>query len=246
MCNLIDKPWRIHSTEEFIDRSLEYLAPMIYKFTTGETVLCNDKMKYIKNKLSLITEDRVRSKSKKEKLSLIGDMLDIALQDVKDWSEFSLNPESSLDDIMLRSIITVLYKKSFVCFLYLSHNKNLTEDFIRDLNYVTSGMFKFEEFDDEHVNAINKYFEIENFVPWEDEDVMRLYNVKKNKNIVGDIPNNHYGSKHLGILFPKLDYKDLADRYGDWFKKKYKPVCDIGYRLSSGNDDDHTEHPQTV
>ena len=241
--NLIDKPWRIHSKEEFADKALEYLAPMVYKFVSGERVLCNDKMKYIRNKLTLITEDRVRNTDISEKMFLISDMLDIVIQDVKDWSEFSLNPESSLDDIMLRAIITVMYKKSFVCFLYLSHNKNLSEDFIRDLNYVTSGVFRFEGFDAAHVNAINSYFEIENFIPWEDEEVTKLYKIKKNKSIIGSIPNNHYGSKQLGIIFPKLDYKILVDRFGEDFKNKYAPVCEFGYRLSSGSNDDYSEQP---
>ena len=207
---MIDKPWRIQDEDVFIDRSLEYLAPIVAKFMDMEAEIEDkEKRKRIHNMLMSITEDRIMSAvTNADKIELIKDMLKIAVEDVKDWAEFSLNPESSFDDIMLRAILTEMFSMSFVCFMYISSNPNLTDDFIRDINYVNSGLFKFEEFDDEHVNAINAILETEGAVPFDIPEMRRLYNLKSKNDKLLSLPHNKVGS-YLGINPPKLDYKAL-------------------------------------
>ena len=220
----IQETWRIHSREEFEDRAIDYLTT---HFMNIQKIIEDDKLapvryfsaektKIIQNKIKKLRETMIDTP--KDKDAIIKDLLEVCLEDVKEWSAFSTNPQSRLDDIMLRMVITVLYNKSYVCFIYISRNDNLIKEFIDDATYVTSGIFRFEDWDDEHVNAVVDC--ITTFTRPEDSpEIRRLYGIT-NKDDLVHVPATHKLSE-LGFRAPKIDliainkkcYQDIKDKY---------------------------------
>lgn len=233
----MDKQWRIQDTETFVERSLEYLAPMVSKFMMHKyPYSCKEKERRVTNLLAGITSNRIkRAKTIPDKMDLVRDMLKIALEDVKDWSEFSMDPNSSLDDIILRSLLSEIFGVSFVCYSYLSKNPNLPEEFVRDLSFIHSGLFKFEDFDDEHVDAINTLLEVENITPYDVPELRKLYGLKSPEDKLLKTYTSRVGAK-LGINAPKMDFRSLASASKKNYSARYKNLYST-YSYFKGDDE---------
>ena len=146
------KTWRITDEHEFLVRADKYLSRHLKEFIENmeDSIHSETKARSIWNKYESYRENE-------DKFSLeakVKGMLSIVLEDVKNWGEFSSDPKSTLDDIMLRFLISRVFGCSYASYLIISSNPYLTEAFIEDCIYVSSDLFKFSEWDDEHVKAV--------------------------------------------------------------------------------------------
>lgn len=86
--------------------------------------------------------------------AIISSSSSIILNDVQKWTERSQDYDMPLEDIMFWVLCNTVLGKNHICITYACNNPNLTPDFIEDMIYVLSGVFKFEEWDDYHVNLV--------------------------------------------------------------------------------------------
>mgnify|MGYP002624131305 FL=1 len=200
---------------------------------------------YLENHLEIFTDElevRVKSDSKcdalfkkykkfkKKKVYVnrdekIKDLLNILLEDLVDWREFSINPDSSMEDIMLRLLISVVYNCNYVCSLFVSYNPNLTEEFIEDYLYVGSGYFSFDEWDDKHVDVISSCIATGDNDS-DNEAVVKLYD------------KDRLRGKPIGA---KLDLEEIilrGNNCSEEFKNKYKYIA---LKLKSTNIEEKEE-----
>ena len=174
--------WRITSEKEFLDIALDYITPLINKIRTEweDGKYCKEKTKRISNAFRDITPAVATNSTIKGKKTLLKYLVNVCVEDVDDWSNFSLDPESSLDDIMLRTMITEYTGKSFLCYLYITKNPKVTKEFIKDINYVTSGYFSFNIWDDNLIDAIDNCIENEIY-PIDCPELVKIYGENKLK-----------------------------------------------------------------
>lgn len=199
--------WRIKSEKEFLEIALDYVAPLVGKMRRrledGE--IAGPKAKLIAKYFEAIDPGLLAEGSSiKAKAKLLKILTYICVEDTNDWSEFSLNPESSLDDIMLRILINVYTEKSFVCYSYITKNPNINDQFVKDVNYVTSSLFKFKDWDDKHVDAVNNCMNNE-LNPLQDMNMVKLYPPSVLSKIKVFNPKIYY-SKKMAYLQDKTPY----------------------------------------
>lgn len=92
----------------------------------------------------------------KEKLKDAGFILK---KNVQNWADFSLAVNSDPKEIIMRILLDYYYcedPSATVCISYLGSNELLDEQFVKETIYLTSGFFRYEEWDDEHVNLMTK------------------------------------------------------------------------------------------
>lgn len=147
------KNWRITSEQEFYEKACKYIDEHVKKFSENlsESGFEKRKISSIKTKIS-VYNNYPENASNREKIML---GLKVVLEDVNDWRSFSSNVNSSLEDIVLRQLISRIFNCNYVCSLLISKNLNITEDFINDYIYISSPLFRFEEWDDAHVKAVS-------------------------------------------------------------------------------------------
>lgn len=92
----------------------------------------------------------------KDKLKDAGNILK---KNVQNWADFSLAVDSDPKEIIMRILLDYYYcedPSATVCISYLGSNELLDEQFVKETIYLTSGFFRYEEWDDEHVNLMTK------------------------------------------------------------------------------------------
>ena len=146
------KTWRFNSENEFNMYALEYITAHVDKLVDQLERFSKEKGRIIKEK---IKDYYFLLRCKKVTIEELIDLgISIVKEDVNDWGDFSVDTNSSLKDIALRTILGKRYNFSYVCYTFLYYNKNITEDFIEDMMYVDSPLFRFDEWDDTHVRAV--------------------------------------------------------------------------------------------
>lgn len=96
------------------------------------------------------------SSATKDKLKDAGQILK---KNVSDWAKFSLSLDSDPKEIIMRILLDYYYcedPSATVCISYLGSNELLDEQFVKETIYLTSGFFRYEEWDDEHVDLMTK------------------------------------------------------------------------------------------
>lgn len=144
--------WRITNEQEFYKRANHYIANHVEKFMKGvKERYASDPRKIhdIKSKYDAYIDMSNDDLQRKIHAGLM-----VVLNDVDNWKNFSGGTSTSLDEIMLRGLISNIFNCSYVCSLFISRNHNLSEKFIEDYIYATSYLFNFEEWDDKHVKAV--------------------------------------------------------------------------------------------
>ena len=145
------KDWRITDEQQFYLKALKHIDNHVESFMK-RLYFCTTDLKKIRSIRSRYNAYKdISDKFIKEKIRA---GLWIVLEDLDNWKSFSSGPHTDLNEIMLRTIISNTYQCNYVCLLYVSMNIDLTEEFIEDLIYVSSPLFKFNEWDDKHVEAV--------------------------------------------------------------------------------------------
>lgn len=73
--------------------------------------------------------------------------------DYNQWFEFSMNPQSE-EDIRERAIYDALLKTNSICYSYICRFSQLSEKFIEEMMFITSGLFSFEYYDQKHIDYV--------------------------------------------------------------------------------------------
>ena len=73
--------------------------------------------------------------------------------DYNQWFEFSMNPQSE-ENIRERAIYDALHKTNSICYSYICRYSQLSEKFIEELMFITSGLFSFEYYDQKHIDYV--------------------------------------------------------------------------------------------
>ncbi len=202
-----NKFWRYSSIESFYKDAVPYVDAHVSRIKSDIEKFNRDTSKKL---LSMINSYE-HAKELKEKGDSTLKITDkdilklgcaIVTKDVQDWGEFSVAPDSSLQDIMIRILLGILFDFDYVCILFLCYNQNITEEFIEDTIYLTSGMFKFEEWDNKHVDAVCNCAAIGRKMN-EDETLIDLYGEEnlpeKQVRVVFDI--NGFAGRPLSKIF---------------------------------------------
>ena len=139
---------------------------------------------------------------------------EILKKDVDDWANFSLATDWDPEEVMLRLLLDHYYCKdpgATVCVAYLGNNVLLDEEFVKDVIYITSGFFNFEDWDDVHVTAVNKAA-----LSTDEKDAIKilkkLYTEGEIKKVFGKAKNS------IKITFP---VDSSAIKYSEEFRHLY-------------------------
>ena len=204
-----NKYWRYSSIDEFYIDALSYLDKEIKRIE--ETLYNFNTMTRLGLKENITIYNRIRNNKfydydTKEILEL---GCKIVKRDVNDWARFSNAYDSSINDITIRVILGNLFNFNYVSICTLSHNKLLTEDFIKDLLYMTSGYFSFDEWDDDHVDAILDCIK-NNQAPIYNDKMKKLYSKERLSKKKIPVKFDFYNSYNYTEEFTK-EYHVLFD-----------------------------------
>lgn len=215
----LNKYWRYSSKDDFYNDAVEYLTKHVLEYEEKIKYEDNDaKYKPIRSYIRDYKEIIRRQNCQRFHKQLFDIGAKIVCEDVDDWRLFSSSVSSSLKDITLRVLIGKEAKFNYVSVLLLSHNMKLTEDFIEDMIYMDSALFKFEDWDDEHVAAVT--YCAANRIPYnESEEIRKLY------------PNKKLTTKIPAIRFNFNDYNGELSRD---FLNKYRPYIKNDKLVASG------------
>ena len=174
--------YRITDEQEFYDEALKYVDYLAEEFISKvDKRFANNKVK----KRNITKKYLDFQDSKLSELMPMKDVLksgvNLIIEDVDDWGNFSCDKFASQKEIMLRIIMSNLYNCDLISTLMISTNSNLTENFIKDCIYASSFLFNFNEWDDEHVNAVSSC--AASGVPANEyKDLIKLYGKKRLNN----------------------------------------------------------------
>ena len=207
-----EKYWRYSSVDEFYEDAIQYIDNHISGIERNIDSFCIEKIPTIKD---LINSYKAAKESNMEVNKLLAIGCKVVEKDVKDWSTFSTDPNSTLKDIMLRILIGKMYSFNYVCLLLTCNNLNLTSDFIADAIYVRSELFRFDEWDDKHVSVVAKCATSGANMK-DDINIMSLYSYRK------------ITRKPIPIVYnlDDLDKNLLAD-----FESKYGKPSSVKYHI---------------
>jgi len=191
---------------EKLDKYLEKIIPNIEFNTSGWD---NSKRRNYEDAVNTFYKENV---DYREKFSAAGSILK---KDVDGWAGFSLGVRTDPEEIVLRILLDHYYCNdpgATICISYLGNNVLLDEQFVKEVIYITSGFFDFDDWDDEHVNLINTAA-----LATSDDEMVKIlkkcYSEGQIKKVFG---KTKY--RHIPIIFP-VDSSTI--KYSPEFKKLY-------------------------
>ena len=209
------KSWRINDENEFYEKAEKYINNHLEEFTDNleKRIRSKEVCDYIFKRYKAYKANSeffcIESK--------ISNMLDIVLKDVYDWNEFSLSFDSKPEDIMLRVLISNIFKCDYVCLSFISKNPLLSEEFLEDCIYASSDLFSFDEWDDDHVKAVTNCA-ASGYAEDECSDLLELYD------------NSRLISKPVNI---RLDLEEIMkSRHSEYFRSKYRYMLNKVKRMN--------------
>lgn len=129
----------------------------------------------------------------------------------ENWVEFSTGDRSE-KEIELRALVNEKVCRgasaldSCICYSYICRFSKLSEEFIKDLIFISSGLFDFNYYDDYHINLTN--------------DIVIAYNKKYNlEEYINELFNNEKDNIHP--LYKYKVEKIISDQ-----RKSYKKIID--------------------
>jgi hypothetical protein len=135
------RPWR-WSEQEFYERLDDYLEKRIEWMSKHiEELNCSNTGR-LNMKIAISEYHRTEYPPNKR----IAGCRALGLN-VRDWSRISLDPNTSLEKLMLLYIAGELYNEPLICIAFMCKNPKITEEFIEDAMYIGSGLFAFDEWD---------------------------------------------------------------------------------------------------
>ena len=95
---------------------------------------------------------------------LLSEGLALVSRDTADYFDISMEPDTPLEEISFRLILDAICNTNLICTaLICKYNNNLTEEFLDNMIYITSGVFDFDTWDEEHVQLVIDTFENEKY-----------------------------------------------------------------------------------
>lgn len=74
-----------------------------------------------------------------------------------DWAKYSMEPRT-LDEIMLGTMVSRELEEPYLCTSYICRYSMMTDEFVRDLIYVNSGLADFGYWNDDVIDFVNKLY----------------------------------------------------------------------------------------
>lgn len=213
METLQTKPWRFTSEEDYHKEAIKYVTKHIKNFSQKLDLFNNDKRKKIFHNISKYYE---MYNSNYTPYILLENGVNIIKEDIQGWREFSAGINSPLNDIMLRTLIGKEFNFNYVATCLLHCNILITEDFIEDMIYVQSNLFRFDEWDDKHVEAVTNCAANSN-IETKDKNLLELYNKDRLES---------------QIITIKFNFNDYNGRLSSQFIEKYKDIIKSDKLLS--------------
>ncbi len=209
------KPWRFVTEEEYYKEAIKYMTKHVNSFAENLDVFKEDKKMSILHNISKY--NKLYNSGNFKPYNLLKEGVDIVREDVKGWGEFSSATDSALNDIMIRALIGKEFKFNYVATCLLHCNMLITEDFMEDMIYVESNLFKFEEWDDIHVKAVTDCAANSN-IEVDDTELLKLYG------------EDRLAYQTIPI---KFNFNDYNGRLSSEFIEKYKNIIKSTKLLSS-------------
>ena len=199
------KPWRFSTEEDYYKEAVKYMTSHIETFSQKLDMFKDEKKKTLLRNISKYYKEY---NSDYKPYNLLKEGVAIIREDVQGWGEFSSATDSSMNDIMIRALIGREFKFNYAATCLLHCNMFITEDFIEDMIYVGSNLFKFEEWDDKHVEAVTNCAANSN-IETEDIGLLELYD------------NDRLRCQTIPI---KFNFNDYNGRLSPQFIEKYKNI----------------------
>lgn len=143
---------------------------------------------------------------------------------VKDWVQISIDPNSSLEKLMLLYMAGEIYNEPLICIAFMCKNPKLTEEFIEDAMFVGSGLFWFDEWD--KMDIVLDYI---------DNDSILDNNSKANKKLL-----SVYDEARIPLhVKDRIDWKNInLRRFSKEFINKHKALINKCYKYDNNDDDE--------
>ena len=127
---------------------------------------------------------------------------------IKDWSDFSLNPQRE-KDIRRRVLLNISEKVDSCCVSYICRYSKLSEPFIKELMFITSPLFSFDLYNEKYINITANFYSCIYNLRTMDE--FNTYLDKQN-------PDEYYIDKltNLVLRYTRTDDIDLINNRVDW------------------------------
>lgn len=171
--------------------------------------------------------------------------------DVVSWAEFSMKENTSHEEIRLRALTQAVSNSkrnntkifSTLCYSYIcKYNENLTEEFIKELVFLSSNVFSFEYYNRTHIEAvmnivgkgryrkntielINYYIANQDKLGLNNNFIIKLKSVAKNP------------KKGRSIIDEAINWNEIKVRNlcSDKFFTKHKPLFESLYTDAPNN-----------
>lgn len=212
------RPWR-WSEEEFYQRLDDYLEQRIAwmdnhvnELTQSTTARLNMKIAIKEYYRTWYIPDKRKSGCRALGLN------------VRDWTEISMNPNTSLEQLMLLYMAGEIYDEPLICIAFMCKNPKVTEEFIEDAMFVGSGLFWFDEWD-----------KMDTVIDYIDNDSVFDTNSKSSKKLLSiydeaRIPNH---------VKDRIDWRNInLRRFSKKFINKHKILINKCYKYDNTTDDE--------
>ena len=200
--------WRM-SKKEVEDKLDTYLEKIVPTMDFDTHLWDNSKRTNYEESVRTFYKDNVDRRAKFKAAGCI------MKKNVDEWAEFSLAVDRDPEEILLRILLDHYYCEdpgATVCISYLGNNILLDEQFVKEVIYITSGFFDFDDWDDEHVDVVNRAA----LATTDDETVKILKKVYTDGQIKKVFTKTKY--RDISITFP---VDSSAIKYSPEFKKLY-------------------------
>ena len=80
--------------------------------------------------------------------------------DTKDWADFSLSDHNE-DDIRVRILAQTYFGEDCISVSYMLSASKVSEEFLEELMFITSPLFDFSYYDQDHIDAVCKFYSLD-------------------------------------------------------------------------------------
>ena len=229
---------RYKKEEDFLEKLVEYLEEEIVR------VKALDRELWDPRKAAEFDRAYISSKEAGSTVAKVKAYANMLKMDVDNWLKFSMSSDTEVDKIIMRLILDYYYLKepsATICISYLSSNRNITENDVKEIIYISSGFFRFDEWDSEHVNAVVNSA-IAN--TWDESmDILnKVYTADRINSVFGKLDKE----PRVPIIFP-IRASAGAVRYSNQFRKEFAAyfktpgTYTMDYSSADSEEDDEVE-----
>ena len=83
----------------------------------------------------------------------------------KHWKDFSLTPDQSEEDIRFCAVVSAVTERKCnpLCYTYICEKQNMTDDLIKELMFLSSGVFRTDLYTPENIEVVSSIISIYNY-----------------------------------------------------------------------------------